>query len=163
MSIYKLAIDGCDDSTILSLAITDNQARFLAKVAEAVNTVAEENQPCAPQMRIEAGTRFDKHHFTIVEREGGMSGPEMGVVEEALWAIFDEERGLLGASEGAPIIARRIEAALLTDESVERAARAITPHLYYKHDSWEDADEEDRELAREIARDALKAMVGDDG
>ena len=68
MSDYRVSLHGCDDSTILSLAITDNQARFLAKVAEAVNTVAEENQPCAPQMRIEAGTRFDTHHFIIVER-----------------------------------------------------------------------------------------------
>lgn len=49
--------------------------------------------------------------------------------------------------------------ALLTDEAVERAARTITPELYYHYDEWDDANEEDRARALKMARTALTAAL----
>lgn len=49
--------------------------------------------------------------------------------------------------------------ALLSDETVERAARTITPELYYRYDEWDDANEEDRARALKMARTALTAAL----
>lgn len=48
---------------------------------------------------------------------------------------------------------------ILSNDAVERAAQTITPHLYWKYDEWGEADDEDRVLAREIARGALAAAL----
>ena len=83
----------------------------------------------------------------------------MSHIEDVLWRLCDEERGAFGASGSPTFIAEALRGALLSDETVERAARTITPHLYWKYDKWDEADEEDRELAREIARGALAAAL----
>jgi len=69
MSIYKLAIDGCDASTIFTLSISDKNAAFLRAIAEAVNVVAETEQPCAPTMRIEEFGERLNYHFTITPKD----------------------------------------------------------------------------------------------
>ena len=69
MSIYKLSIDGCDDSTIFTLSISDKNAAFLRAIAEAVNVVAETEQPCAPTMRIEEFGERSNYHFTITPKD----------------------------------------------------------------------------------------------
>ena len=69
MSIYKLSIDGCDDSTILTLEISSSNAAFLRTLAEAVNVVAERNQPCEPTMRIEEVEARSNYHFTITSKD----------------------------------------------------------------------------------------------
>lgn len=45
------------------------------------------------------------------------------------------------------------------DDAVERAARTITPELYYHYDEWDDANEEDRARALKMARTALTAAL----
>lgn len=71
------------------------------------------------------------------------------------------------ASEGVARIKRRwigigremAREALLSDETVERAARTITPELYYHYDEWDDANEEDRARALKMSRTALTAAL----
>ena len=71
----------------------------------------------------------------------------------------DDEYCEAVAAKFERVIDRVKAEALLTDEAVERAARTITPELYYHYDEWGDANEEDRARALKMARTALTAAL----
>ena len=89
----------------------------------------------------------------------------MSSIEDVLWRLFDEERGAFGASGSPEFIAEGLRAALLSDKSVERAARALyeTDRAEYDGDKpWPPRPHFIEDMYRERARAALTAAIGDE-
>ena len=86
-------------------------------------------------------------------------------IEGILWEMFDEERGQFGASGSPARIAEVLTEKLASDESVERAARALyeTDRAEYDGDKpWPPRPHFIEDMYRERARAALAAAIGDD-
>ena len=83
------------------------------------------------------------------------AGHRVGAIDEA-----GDHVTLVEATVGE--VVRVVREALLSDEAIERAARVVTPRLYWDYADWGEASECGREEARIIARKVLTAAIGDE-
>jgi len=51
MKDYTICLDGCDDTTSISMSLTEEQLTFLIELSKNLNTAADYG--CKPRMRIE--------------------------------------------------------------------------------------------------------------